>query len=79
VEIKNLSKKFGDFTAVDGLSLNLYSNQILCLLGHNGAGKTTTINVLTGLLSKTSGKVSVNGVDLEENLDDIRENFGICN
>lgn len=50
-------KKFGDFTAVDRLSINLYENEILCLLGHNGAGKTTTISVLTGLLEKTSGLV----------------------
>jgi ATP-binding cassette subfamily A (ABC1) protein 3 len=52
-----LVKKFGDFTAVNKLSINLYENEILCLLGHNGAGKTTTISMLTGLLDKTSGKV----------------------
>lgn len=58
--------------------MNLYENEILCLLGHNGAGKTTTISVLTGLLQKTSGKVRVLGRDLESDLDSIRELIGIC-
>ncbi len=53
--IEKLSKKFGNFTAVDSLSLCLYEQNIFCLLGHNGAGKTTTINVLTGMIQKTSG------------------------
>lgn len=48
--MRDLVKKFGDFTAVDHLSLTLYEKQIFCLLGHNGAGKTTTISLLTGLL-----------------------------
>lgn len=74
-----MKKTFGDFTAVDSISINLYSSQILCLLGHNGAGKTTTINLLTGLLKKNGGDVLVNGIELEENIDEIREFFGICN
>lgn len=49
------------------------------MLGHNGAGKTTTINLLTGLLSKTSGRIIVNGSELEGKIDKIRESFGICN
>jgi ABC-type multidrug transport system ATPase subunit len=62
-------KKFGNFTAVDKFGINLYENEILCLLGHNGAGKTTTISVLTGLLEKTTGVVSMYGLDLEKDLD----------
>lgn len=47
-------------------------------MGHNGAGKTTTISMLTGMIDKTEGKVYINGEDLEQNLDAIRENVGIC-
>lgn len=50
VEIRKLTKKFGDFKAVDDLSIKLYEKEILCLLGHNGAGKTTTISMLTGMI-----------------------------
>jgi ABC-type multidrug transport system ATPase subunit len=78
VVIRDLVKRFGGFTAVDRLSLNLYENEILCLLGHNGAGKTTTISVLTGLLDKTEGSVRVQGMDLVKDLDKIREVLGIC-
>lgn len=63
---------------MDKLSIKLYRSEILCLLGHNGAGKTTTISMLTGMIQKTSGTVIINGQDLEENLDAIRENVGIC-
>lgn len=77
--IRELVKKFGDFTAVDRVSINLYPSEILCLLGHNGAGKTTTISVLTGLLSKSAGLVRMCGYDLENDLDKIREIVGICN
>lgn len=47
-------------------------------MGHNGAGKTTTISLLTGLIEKTKGKILINGEDLDENLDDIRQTFGLC-
>ena len=50
--------------AVDNLSLSVYQNQILALLGHNGAGKTTTMKIITGLLKETSGKVNVMGIDV---------------
>lgn len=79
IEIRNLVKKFGNFTAVNKLSINLYENEILCLLGHNGAGKTTTISMLTGLLDKTSGKVQILNLDINTQLDSIRELIGICN
>ena len=50
VRIKQVSHKFGSLKAVNNLTLNLYKNEIFCLLGHNGAGKTTTCNLLTGIL-----------------------------
>ncbi|KAL4455080.1 hypothetical protein ABPG74_006462 [Tetrahymena malaccensis] len=78
IKVRDLVKKFGDFTAVDHLSLTLYEQQIFCLLGHNGAGKTTTISLLTGLLSKDQGKINMNDLDFDENLDQIRQNIGLC-
>jgi len=53
--ISNLFKRYGNKNVVDDLSLTIYQNEILVLLGHNGAGKTTTLNILTGLIKATSG------------------------
>ncbi|EAR84995.3 transporter family ABC domain protein (macronuclear) [Tetrahymena thermophila SB210] len=78
VQIKNLTKSFGKFIAVDDISFTLFEKQIFCLLGHNGAGKTTTISMLTGLLEKTSGKISYYGKDLNKNFSDIRQYIGLC-
>lgn len=64
--------------ALDNVSLNLYSGQILALLGHNGAGKSTLIAVLTGLLPSSSGSVSVLGQNLKSHLDEIRQHVGVC-
>ena len=64
IEIRNLSKKYGDFTAVDGLSLSIPRGEIFGFLGPNGAGKTTTIRILAGLSLPTSGEVSVAGIDV---------------
>jgi ATP-binding cassette subfamily A (ABC1) protein 3 len=78
ITIRELSKSFGGFKAVDGISLNLYKSKILCLLGHNGAGKTTTLSLLTGLIQKTGGRVSVYGLDLNEDIEQIRQSTGLC-
>ena len=59
-----LTKRFGDFVAVDALSLTISSGEIFGFLGANGAGKTTAIRMLTGLLAPTSGKAMVAGFDL---------------
>jgi len=64
IEIRNLTKKYGDFTAVDDLSLSVDRGEIFGFLGPNGAGKTTTIRVLAGLSLPTSGGVSVGGIDV---------------
>ncbi|MGH3206602.1 MAG: ABC transporter ATP-binding protein [Trebonia sp.] len=61
IEIENLSKKFGDTTAVDGLTLTIAEGEVFGLLGPNGAGKTTTIRMLAGLIGKTSGNAWVAG------------------
>ena len=59
VEIKNLVKSFGDFVAVDNVSLTVQRGEIFGFLGSNGAGKTTTIRMLCGLLTPTSGSARV--------------------
>lgn len=66
ITINNLTKQFGDFTAVDQLNIEIIPNEIFGLLGLNGAGKTTTINMLCGLLKPTSGTIhypAINGRD----------------
>lgn len=78
VQIKNLRKNFESLHAVDGLSLALYEKQIFCLLGHNGAGKTTTISCLTGMVPKTEGDITICGMDLDDELDVIRQSLGVC-
>jgi ABC-2 type transport system ATP-binding protein len=61
IEIEHLSRKFGDVTAVDGLTLTIAEGEVFGLLGPNGAGKTTTIRMLAGLIGKTSGEARVAG------------------
>ena len=64
IAVDNLVKQYGNFTAVDGVSLNVAPGQIHGFLGPNGAGKTTSIRIIAGLLKPTSGRVMVNGHDL---------------
>lgn len=64
--------------AVHGLKMNLYEDEITVLLGHNGAGKTTTISMLTGMIPATSGTASINGYDVNTEMDEIRGDIGIC-
>ncbi|RLS29372.1 MAG: ABC transporter ATP-binding protein [Planctomycetota bacterium] len=63
LDIRNLSKKFGDFTALDNLNLSLRRGQILGFIGPNGAGKTTTIKILVGAMRPTSGSATIAGAD----------------
>ena len=64
IEIRDLTKRYGDFTAVDHLSLTAAAGEIFGFLGPNGAGKTSTIRIIAGLSLPTSGSVHVNGVDV---------------
>jgi ABC-2 type transport system ATP-binding protein len=77
IEVKNLTKKFKEFTAVDNISFTVDSGQIFAFLGPNGAGKSTTIKMLTTLLSPTEGSIRINGFDPVNNQDDVRKSFGI--
>ncbi len=67
IEIRDLTKKYGDFTAVDRLSLSVAPGEIYGFLGPNGAGKTTTIRILAGLSLPTSGEVRIDGLDVIQN------------
>ncbi|KAL5235297.1 hypothetical protein ACI65C_002707 [Semiaphis heraclei] len=78
ISVRNLHKRFGHFYAVNGVDLDLYKGQITALLGHNGAGKTTTMSIITGLYSPTYGTINVNGNNLFSNIDDFRQNLGLC-
>jgi len=66
IAVENLVKRYGAFTAVDGVSINVAPGQIHGFLGPNGAGKTTSIRIIAGLLKPTSGRVVVNGHDLAQ-------------
>jgi len=63
IEVKNLCRKFGKFTAVNNINFNIKKGEILGFLGPNGAGKTTTIKMITGLLKISSGNVFIKGMD----------------
>lgn len=76
--IHDLTKKFEDITAVDGLSLNINKGELFGLLGPNGAGKTTIINILCGLLTPTKGSVSVGGYNVQKELQNVKELIGVC-
>jgi ABC-2 type transport system ATP-binding protein len=65
ITISNLSKQFGNFTAVNNINLEIPKGMIFAFLGNNGAGKTTTIRMMTGLLKPTSGSVSIGGFDIQ--------------
>ena len=78
VQINGLTKRFGDFTAVDKVSFSIYSGQIFCLLGHNGAGKTTAIKMLTGLIDLDGGNILYDGENLMDDFEQIRKKIGIC-
>ncbi len=71
VEVRNLTKRFSDFTAVDNISFDIHEGEILGLLGPNGAGKTTTIHTLLGLISPTSGSIHMFGLDLAQHRETI--------
>jgi ABC-type multidrug transport system ATPase subunit len=76
VHIENLTKCFGDFTAVDKLTLDVQRGEIFGFLGPNGAGKSTTIRVLTGLMAPTSGRAVVEGFDVSAHPEEVKRRIG---
>lgn len=77
IEMENLTKKFGDFTAVDNLSLNIKKNEIFGFLGPNGAGKSTTIRMLCTLSNPTSGSAKISGYDIMKDPAEVRKKIGL--
>lgn len=76
IEVKNLVKRFGNHIAVDHLSFTVSKGQILGFLGPNGAGKSTTMNIITGYISATEGTVTVNGLDVFEEPEEVKKMIG---
>ncbi len=77
IEVDNLVKTFGDFTAVDSISFKVKKGEIFAFLGPNGAGKSTTIKMLTTILRPTGGKILLNGHDAISDANAVRHSFGI--
>lgn len=67
LEIKNLTKKYGEKVAVDDLSLTVRNGQICAFIGHNGAGKTTTLKAIAGILNFEQGEIKIDGIDVKKN------------
>jgi ABC-2 type transport system ATP-binding protein len=77
ISCRNLTRRYGDFTAVDGLNLEVTAGAICVFLGPNGAGKSTTVKMLTGLLPPTSGTVQVCGLDAAANPLELKRRIGV--
>ena len=77
IEVKNFTKNFGDFTAVNDISFNVEQGTIFAFLGPNGAGKSTTINTLCTIQEKTYGELRINGNDVSLQKDKVRKDIGI--
>ena len=73
IELIDLTKKFGDFSAVNSVNLDIQRGNITAFLGPNGAGKTTTLKMLTGLLKPTSGRILVDQIEFESESSDIKK------
>ncbi|HTE26878.1 ABC transporter ATP-binding protein [Flavitalea sp.] len=77
IGVKNLVKKYGQFEAVKGISFDVHEGEIFGLLGPNGAGKSTTLEIIETLREKTSGEVTVNGFNLDEDPNEIKKVIGV--
>ncbi|MGZ8538978.1 MAG: ABC transporter ATP-binding protein [Flavisolibacter sp.] len=77
ISVGNLVKNYGNFEAVKGISFEVYEGEIFGLLGPNGAGKSTTLEIIETLREKTSGKIFVNGIDLDKDPNEIKKIIGV--
>lgn len=76
IEVNSLTKKFGNFTAVDNISFNINKGEIFGFLGANGAGKTTAIKILCGIMKPTSGEALINGFSINTETEKVKNNLG---
>src|SRR6187431_3814937 len=76
IEVKNLTRRFGDFVAVNRVSFDVRAGEIFGFLGANGAGKSTTIRMLCGLLRPTSGTALVGGIDVGQDPEGVKRRIG---
>ena len=76
IEVQNLTKRYGDLTAVSDISFQVESGQILGFLGPNGSGKTTTMRIITGFMPATTGTVKVAGFDIFDESFEARKRIG---
>lgn len=77
IEIKNLTKSFGEVKAVNGISLKVNKGELFAFLGVNGAGKSTTIDIMCGLLARDGGKVVIDGVDIDDDMKAVSSKIGV--
>src|SRR5579864_4707559 len=77
VEVENLTKKFGDFVAVNSLSFAVEHGELFGLLGPNGAGKSTLIRMLTTLVPPSSGTARIRGADILQDANQVRQSIGV--
>ncbi len=77
ISVRNLTKKYGDFEAVKGIGFDVREGEIFGLLGPNGAGKSTTLEIIETLRDKTSGQVTVDGLDLDKSPGEIKKIIGV--
>ena len=77
ISVKDLTKKYGSFEAVKGISFDVYEGEIFGLLGPNGAGKSTTLEIIETLRTKTSGEIIVNGLNLDTQASEIKKIIGV--
>ena len=78
IQLKKMTKMFGDFRAVDEMTLSIKNDEIIALLGHNGAGKTTAIYMLTGMLMPSGGDAIIKGNSIRRDTDEVRRSLGLC-
>ena len=79
MNIKNITKEYGDFKAIDNFSFDLFPGEIFCLLGHNGAGKTTLIKIISGIEEPNEGDILLNGISILNDKNNLYKNIGVCN
>ncbi|HEY0299646.1 MAG TPA: ABC transporter ATP-binding protein [Arachidicoccus sp.] len=77
ISVSNLTKKYGDFEAVKGISFEVFQGEIFGLLGPNGAGKSTTLEIIETLRDKTSGEIIVDGLNLDKQPNEIKKVIGV--